>query len=222
MNQEQFEKLSNDLNKLVLLIPLNWGEIQNDKTDSQIKMFEIKDFNELEQKLERLSENSKNYFRRRWFIWKCAQCDEFLFVKNKNVKQNPNSKDQSYDIEFNSDQNLRFDLKGTVIPKSFRNNVAECLKIPKPMIQFYYDKQSSGVRNKFQNRLFIVHHNIVNPEREINLRCNFDYKNSIYEKYSQSISKNSNFIKIENVISDVIFIIENNEGILTYKIHSLS
>ena len=116
MTQNEYIKLSNELQQLARIIPLQWGNIQNDGADKQINMFQIHTYEELESQIANLSDNSKNYFRRRWFLWKCAQCDEHIFCMNDNVSPNPNSRDQGYDIEFNNNSSLRFDVKGTVIP----------------------------------------------------------------------------------------------------------
>ena len=181
MTQNEYLKLSNDLQQLARIIPLQWGNIQNDGTDKQINMFQIHSFEELETQIFNLSDNSKNYFRRRWFLWKCAQCDEYIFCTNTNVTPNPNTRDQSYDIEFNNNNFLRFDIKGTVIPREFRNDINAILNDPSKMINFYYEKQSTGVRNNIQNRLFIVHHSYRNQEREMYLRCHWAFKINLYK-----------------------------------------
>jgi hypothetical protein len=133
------------------------------------------------------------------------------------VITNPNFKDQSYDIEFNNNSSLRFDLKGTVIPKSYRANINEVFKNPSNMLNFYYDEQSNGVRNNHQNRLFIVHHSYRNQEREMYLRCHWEYKKQVYQEYSSRITMSSNFINYQNTISDVIFIIENFDKTITHN-----
>lgn len=217
MTQNQYEQLATDLQSLARIVPLNWGSIQNNGTDNKINMFQINSFNELEKEITKLSENDKNYLRRRWFLWRCAQCDEHIFTINNNVTQNPNSRDQSYDIEFNNNPQLRFDVKGTVIPRSFRANIDEVLKDPTNMIKFYYDEQSKGVRNNHQNRLFIVHHSHRAQEREMYLRCHWEYKKLVYQEYSARISMNSNFVNYQNTKSDVVFIIENLDKTITHN-----
>jgi hypothetical protein len=217
MTQNQYEQLASDLQALARIVPLNWGGIQNDGTDNQINMFQIHSFEELERQTANLSENSRNYFRRRWFLWKSAQCDEHIFCMNNNVAPNPNFKDQSYDIEFNNNSSLRFDVKGTVIPRSFRTNINGVIQDPSDMIKFYYDEQSKGVRNNHQNRLFIVHHSHRAQEREMYLRCHWEYKKNVYQEYSSRISMNSNFINYQNTKSDVVFIIENLDKTITHN-----
>ena len=217
MKQNQYEQLASDLQELAKIIPLNWGEIQNDGTDKQINMFQIHSFEELEKQTADLSNNSKNYFRRRWFLWKSAQCDEHLFCMNNNVTPNPNFKDQTYDIEFNNNSSLRFDVKGTVIPRSFRANITDVVLDPTNMIQFYYNEQSKGIRNNHQCRLFIVHHSHRTQEREMYLRCLWEYKKQVYQEYSSKITMNSNFVNYQNTKSDVIFIIENLDKTMTHN-----
>jgi len=217
MTQNQFEQLASDLQSLAKIIPLNWGRVQNDGTDKQINMFQIHTFLELERQTAALSENSRNYFRRRWFLWKSAQCDEYIFCMNNNVEPNPNFRDQSYDIEFNSNSSLRFDVKGTVIPRNFRTNINEVIADPSGMIKFFYDEQSKGVRNNYQNRLFIVHHSYRAQEREMYLRCHWDYKKQVYREYSNRISVNANFVSYQNTKSDVVFIFENLDKTITHS-----
>jgi hypothetical protein len=217
MTHIEYQKLANDLQQLAKIIPLQWGNIQNDGTDKQINMFQILSFEELEKQIANLSDNSKNYFRRRWFLWKCAQCDEHIFCINNNVIPNSNPRDQGYDIEFNNSSLLRFDIKGTVIPREFRNDINAVLQNPNEIVKFFYEKQSTGVRNNIQNRLFIIHHSYRNQEREMYLRCHWAFKINLFKLYSEKINVSSNFIKFQNAKADVIFIFENLDKTITHS-----
>ena len=217
MTHPEYLQLSADLQQLLKTIPLHWGAIQNDGMDCKIKMFQIKTFAELEIRIQNLPEDDKNYFRRRWFLWKCAQCDEHIFCENQNVIPNPNPKDQDYDIEFNGNPELRFDVKGTVIPKKFRDKIDVLILDPTEMVQFFYEKQSRGVRDHMQNRLFIVHHSFRSPEREMVLRCHWEYKENLYKEYASKISLTSNFIPYQNVKTDIIFLFENLDKSISHK-----
>ena len=84
MNASQFQKLSTDLRSLARIIPLHWGAVQNNRFDSNINMFEIDSFEQLEAAIRNLSPELQNYFRRRWYLWKCAQCDEWLIFTTIN------------------------------------------------------------------------------------------------------------------------------------------
>jgi DNA-binding transcriptional regulator/RsmH inhibitor MraZ len=217
MTHSEYLQLSSDLQQLVKKIPLHWGSIQNDGTDQKVNMFKINSFEDLEIQIQNLSNDDQNYFRRRWFLWKCAQCDEYIFCQNNNVTPNPNSKSQDYDIEFNGNSQLRFDIKGTVVPKKFRDTIDAVLNDPSEMIRFFYEKQSRGVRDNIQNRLFIIHHSFRNPEREMYLRCHWDFKTNLYQEYASRISQTSNFIGYQNVKTDIIFIFENTDKSISHK-----
>lgn len=217
MTHQEYLQLSSDLQQLVKNIPLHWGAIQNDGMDSKIKMFQINSFTALENTIQNLSEANKNYFRRRWFLWKCAQCDEYIFCMNNNVTPNPNPRDQAYDIEFNNNSQLRFDVKGTVIPKKYRDNIDAVIQDPTEMIRFFYEEQSYGVRANIQNRLFIVHHSFRDSAREMYLRCHWDYKVNLYKEYASEISPTSNFIEYKNVKAGVLFLFENLDKTISHK-----
>jgi len=209
MNESEYIKLSKDLQNLAKITPLKWGNIQNDFTDRKISMFTINTFQELEFEIKSLSEDEKNYFRRRWFLWKCAQCDEFLFYKHSNVNKNPNPRDQEYDVEFFNNKKLRFDIKGTLIPRDLRNNpLIIDNKLIDKMIHFFYTHQSKGVRNNNQNRLFITHHSEISQNREMFLRTYWDFKEKVYCEYINYLKKSPKIIKYENVECDIVFIIE--------------
>ena len=221
MTIEEFNILGKDLQNIVKSIPLHWGQTQNDSADSQINMFAIKTFSELEVATKNLSEEKKNYFKRRWFLWQSSKCDEFLFCLNENTKPNPNKRDQAYDVEFNNNIELRFDIKGTLIPKQFRNSVEDVIANPQRMVDFFYQQQSKGIRESYQNRLFIVHHSFRLQEREMYLRCHFNFKREVFRQYSQQIKITSNFLQYQNAKADVIFILENLDKTFTNKIYSI-
>lgn len=218
MNNAEFEELSQDLRQLAKKIPLNWGAVQNNSYDGEINMFNIPTYTDLENKISPFDEKIKNYFRRRWYLWQCAKCDEYLFYRNSNVIANPNPRDQTYDVMFNNNKSLAFDIKGTVIPFSLRNDIERVIENPQEMIDFFYEKQSQGVRNCYQNRLFIVHHSFVSQEREFYLRCAWKSKREIYQYYSENI-ENITFTSYNNECkASVIFILERIKNQVEWKI----
>ena len=219
MNQNEFDSLSADLRTLAANIPLRWGAVQNNRIDDNINMFAIRSYSELENQISRLSDEKKNYLRRRWYLWKCSECDEFLFYKNENVVKNPDRYDKAWDVRINGKYD--FDIKGTVIPRDMRVDVDEVLNAPLSMVNFFYDKQSTGRRYDIQNRLFIVHHSFVNAEREFYLRCAWQSKDKIYKQFCDNI-ENIRFISTHNVIAGVIFILEREKGVIDYKISGLN
>ena len=73
MTAKEFEKLSLDLRKLAKSIPLNWGQVQNNRSDDKINMFSIDSYEDLKKQIDQLSEPEKNYLRRRWHLWRCSE-----------------------------------------------------------------------------------------------------------------------------------------------------
>ncbi len=205
------------LQSIVTKIPVNWGTVQNDASDEGINMFAINDYNSLLNAITHLPEAQKQYLQRRWFLWQCSICDEYLFTLNRNVIANPDSKSKDYDIQFNNDEFLQFDIKGTVIPKQLRNNIAALITNPQPLVDFYYTQQSKQVRYGQQNRLFIVHHSYRNDNRELILRAHFDFKQEAFKRYAMQTLLGKKYLSFKNAKADVIFIFENEDKSFSYK-----
>lgn len=218
MDINEFQILSNDLQMLRTNIPLRWGVVQNNKYDDNIEMFKISTYVELERRLNQLDDLRKDYLRRRWYLWKCSQCDEFLFYINNNVIKNPNKYDKEWDIKINN--KYIFDVKGTVIPKAMRCEADNLISNPERMIDFFYDEQSKGRRFDIQNRLFLVHHSFVSEERELYLRSAWKSKRNIYKLFCEQID-NVKLYNTHNVYASVIFILERELGKVDYKIYGL-
>ena len=218
MTDHQFSTLSADLRMLAGQIPLHWGNIQNNKTDDQIDMFGIESYAELTKALSPLPVDQQNYLLRRWYLWKCAQCDEYLFYVNANVQRNPDPCDKAYDIVI--DGNIYFDVKGTVIPQSMRGDAESVIKDPRQMIDFFYDHQSTGRRYDIQNRLFIVHHSFVDTARELFLRCAWQSKRTIYNTFCTN-AKNIQFYHTHGVNAGVVFILERQKGVAEGVIYGM-
>jgi len=215
MTAEEFDMLSSDLRVLASRIPLKWGAIQNNRYDHLVDMFSCPTFQSLENALVSYDDAIKQYFRRRWYMWKCAQCDEYLFCENVGVAHNPNPRDQGWDIDIRG--NKRFDIKGTVVPREMRGNIESLVANPQPMIQFYYDRQSRGVRYCNQNRLFLVHHSFVEQSREFYLRCAWGVKRTAYRDFCSGLDSVRMF-NYNGCETTVIFLFEQERGKADYLI----
>ena len=214
---EEFKILSESLRKLAKEIPLHWGGVQNNRTDDKINMFQISTYEELIDALRGKSEYVQQNQKRRWYLWQCARCDEYLFYHKGKSIHNPNRYDKSWDVRFVGGENIAFDVKGTVVPREMRGNIEELLDNPLPMIKFFYDKQSTGRRYDMQNRLFIVHHSFVDEPREFYLRCAWGTKEKVYDEYADAIINGKKTYNYKNCISDVIFLIEREKNKIEYK-----
>ncbi len=222
MDQSQFDFLSQDLRRIAKDIPLKWGHIQNNSYDYQLRqvcnIFAVKSLDELESHIALFDEDHKNYYRRRWYIARCADCDEYLFYCNPGVEHNPERKDKEWDIKVNN--HFIFDIKGTVIPKEYRGQWMEVLKDPSGIVKFYYDKQSKGVRYDMQNRLFVVHHSLLDDSREFLLRCAWGSKRYIYRYFIENIS-DIQFFTYKGCTAGIIFLMETEKNQVRYKIAGL-
>ena len=92
MTKIEYKDLSAILQNLSKKIPRNWGKVQNDSIDKLINIFNYNTFDSLENEIKKMPINIQNYFRRRWFLYKCSQVDEYLFYQNNNVKKTQNLK----------------------------------------------------------------------------------------------------------------------------------
>ena len=222
MDRAQFASLSQDLRRVAKDIPLRWGHIQNNNYDNQLRqvcnIFAVMSLDELEGYIARFDDDHKNYYRRRWYMVRCADCDEYLFYCNPGVEHNPDRKDKEWDIRIN--QLYKFDVKGTVIPKDYRDDWESVINDPNEIVEFYYDKQSKGVRYDMQNRLFIVHHSLVDLSREFLLRCAWGTKAYVYKKFVDRIS-DVHFMTYKGCTASVIFLLETERNQVCYKISGL-
>ena len=217
MTLEEFTELSQGLRQLAADVPLHWGGVQNNRSDSKINMFDIFTYDDLKRALSHLPEHDQQMQKRRWYLWQCARCDEFLFYHNGKSVHNPNRYDKSWDVRFVGGDELEFDIKGTVVPRDMRANIEDLIINPMPMIKFYYDKQSRGVRYDMQNRLFIVHHSFVEEAREFYLRCAWQSKEEIYDKYADEINNGKRTFEYKGCQADVIFILERERNKVEYR-----
>lgn len=111
-------------------------------------------------------------------------------------------------------KSLCFDIKGTVIPQSLRGNIPYILDDPQNMIEFFYTKQSKGVRNCFQNRLFIVHHSFVDPDRQFYLRCAWETKRKIYEFFVKNFHE-IRFRYYKDCAVGIIYLFEQQKKVIS-------
>ena len=223
MNDQAFQELSAQLSEVAKQIPTRWGRIQNNRIDSKINMFVYSSYSELDRAISDLEESIQTYYRRRWFLWKCAQCDEYLFYQHDGVRKNPNFKDSDWDIELFGNPKWRFDLKSTMIPREFRSTDEELKSLPtsSDLINFFYNQQSQGVRFGNQNRLFLVH-NPIQESSENMFRVRFEDKKKAIDTYLETIKAKPNyrFFQFKSAMADALFLDESSSGYILARIGS--
>lgn len=62
-----------------------------------------------------------------------------------------------------------------------------------------------------QNRLFIVHHSLVDQRREFYLRCAWGSKASVYKRFVENV-ENIEFYEYKGCTAGVIFILEETKN----------
>lgn len=214
MNAAEFEATSNYLVEILHKIPLHWYKKQNDEWDRLLKIYSIKTIDELEHGLSDMEPDQKNYFRRRWFLYMCSKCDEYLFYSLDGNAPNPNGMDKRYDVKFSD--GTCFDIKSSVIPAHLRKKASEEIDDPREMVNYFYENQSTGVRESYNNRLFIVHHSFRTPDNEMELRCDWKLKKEIFKTFSKSIDSVGRIDYTDSLgnhhCAAVIFVLEDLDG----------
>jgi len=143
-----------------LTYPYKWGRKQNDKFDKMTNfiyrtfLFEdlLKEINSRFKK-DKEHENISNYALNRWYNFWSAQAVEKIFCSLPNVKPALDSRDKLVDFAIDE---VTFDHKSSVFPKSFPYSIKESINKTDELIKWLYKNQSQEQRKHLKNRLFIV------------------------------------------------------------------
>jgi len=200
--------------------------MQLKKLDQKLpKLFEYETYDALNAAIERHiqktfienTEDARNYYRHRWFIYKCSEADEYLFKILPSVV-NDGSNDPNRDFTIRNKVSL--DLKGTVLLKQYKDDPEYVYKNPLALIDSYYKEQSQDFhyRRRLQNRLFVVHHSYVAPERESYVRTLFDVKSVIFKRYVDMMLQSDHkiFDYMNGRKADLIMLVETADGRIAY------
>lgn len=148
-----------------LQYPYKWLRKQNDLWDVATKfIYKTPDWDIFVQEMKDAWHQSNfdksnfiNYSMNRWYNFWSAQAVEQLFTDFPGVAPNPNPTKDHYDFRWLGE---RFDLKTSVFPKRYGENLAFAKAQPKHLIRWFYKNQSKEQRFHLKNRLFIVCHDI--------------------------------------------------------------
>lgn len=202
-----------DLNRLEIQLkkrlnfPYIWGRKQADEWDRITNfIYEIRSFSELQNKVEKLSEELKRYAYNRWLNFWSAKGIEQIFAENPKVKSNPNEYDKSKDFDI---EDIPFDHKTSIFPKGFGKDLDYALNNKRELIEWFYNEQSQQGRKHYKNRIFVVLYDKTNSEHWKLKAEIMSIKNEI-ENYLQSfaIKKLEKFnFHGKEVFSDIIWVI---------------
>lgn len=224
LTTEQYKILSNHLISVADIVPRNWGGMQTKDRDRKLPdLFSYDTYEQLNDAIANAVNKNMigsdieqhNYYRHRWFLFKCSQVDEFLFGQLPNiigVEQNP-----WYD--FKMFDRFELDLKGTVLLKQYKDDPEYVFQNPLALIVSFYKQQSqdSYYRKRFQNRLFLVHHSMLSQDREPKLRVNFSAKEIIFKEYAKLLSQpDHKLFPCMVAEADVIFLVEQANQVIQY------
>lgn len=220
INEAQFLLLSQGLSQVAEDIPAKWGRVQNDQDDDALKPFcdiyTVMSLQELERHIAGFGPKRQQYYKRRWYSVRLADCDEYLFYRHPGVEHNPEQRSKEWDIQIYG--NLLFDVKDSRIPAGF--TYPAVLGETQRLIKSYYDNQSDGVRFSMNNRLFLVHHSLCAPGRELDVRCAWDVKRAAAARFIQNVDI-IRFHTYKRCTAGVIFFVETEPGRVGYLIDGL-
>ena len=159
--KEQYEHLRKHLPKIQDKIPFNWGRIQSKDLDRRLpKLLTYDTYAELNEAIQQsvlrgyLPNNNEenNYYRHRWFIYKCSEVDEYIF--NQLL-------DGMYVTPLIQVYNLM--VKGFVILPEVKEKLELFYKNPLALADYLYKEQKKNFfrSRRLENRLFIAYHTMI-------------------------------------------------------------
>lgn len=190
-------------------LPYVWKGKQNDDKDQKTKfIYRIKSFEALQQYIQLLEEDLKNYALNRWLNFWSAKAIEHIFTLNNHVIANINPYDKLIDFKIN---NIAFDHKTSVFPKGFQQTIEYAVNNKCQLIKWFYQNQSQEGRKHYKNRLFVVLYNRENSEEHWKLKAEIQLIKNHINNYLDSFS-HANLTTLDmaenKVISDIIWVIK--------------
>ncbi len=189
--------------------PYVWGRKQNNSWDYQTNfIYKIKDFEQLQESLNNLSQDLQNYALNRWFNFWSAEAVVQIFNKNKNVNRAENKFDKNKDFFINS---IPFDHKSTVLPKKYNNTIEIDDESEKELLTWLYINQSQQGRKHLKNRLFLVFYD-KNSSDHWKLKAELSLIEKEVDNYLSSFDESKlTKLKIDknDIVTDLIWIQPN-------------
>jgi len=197
--------IEQELNKR-LEYPYRWGYKQFDSYDKKTKfIYKIKTFKTLLVRIDRFSDDLKNYAMNRWYNFWSAKATENMFVQNAKVKAHSDKYNKYCDFYI---EGVPFDLKASVMPRSMIKPLSYYYQNSFKVINWLYNNQSSQQRQHFKNRLFLIFCDQENGEHW-KMKANLSAIKSKVDKYLNNFDRCNltTFDKKNSIVnSDIIWV----------------
>lgn len=189
-----------------LNFPYNWGRKQSDDWDRQTKfIYQIQDFESLENQCKNFDDELKNYAFNRWLNFWSAKAIEQIFTNHPSVRKEDNPFSKTVDFYISE---IPFDHKSSIFPKQFGKSFDYAINHKKELIEWLYQNQSQQGRKHLENRLFIIFFNKKNNEHW-KLKTELTLIQENIEDYLRNFSRDSLvFLNLDSheILSDIIWI----------------
>lgn len=212
LTPSQYSLLLSHIKAIAEIVPYQWGRMQVKAYDRKLpKLYEYQTYDELNEAIANgirrgylTDTDDNNYYRHRWFVYKCSELDEYLFNTV-------------------TDNKIRLELKGQVFYNKYNDDIDYTFRVPLKFIDSLYKQQCFEYHRKkrLENRLFIAYHSFVSPAREPFLRTMFDEKENIFREYNGWLTSGHKlFDYLNHRKADLILLIEQADGTIQYGIVS--
>lgn len=201
-------QLETELKKLIQMP--HWGKKQTDDWDKLSNfVYQLPSYELLIQQLQELNKGTDfdHYVLHRWYNILSAKAVEQIFCSCEGVKANINQYDKLVDFTING---MAFDLKTSVFPKGYPNDLNFARQNPKHLIEWLYAQQSTQQRFHQANRLFIILYAMDGQHWK--LRAEIGKMHKCIESYVQQFDADQlhqiHFINGEKAYSDILWMME--------------
>ena len=188
-----------------------WGRKQNNSWDQQSRfIYSTKTVAELQQRVQGLSPELRNYALNRWFNYWSAMGVERIFCTHSNVTAHTNQYDKLIDFRI---EGIPFDHKTSVFPRGFGHNIDYAQGHKRELIQWLYRNQSQQGRKHLKNRLFIVLYDANNEHWK--LKAELTLLRTVIDDYIRSFDPNT--LEVFDfgqgrVLSDILWLRKEKKG----------
>lgn len=135
-------------------VPYEWRAVQYNTADRLTRfIYHTPRYDDVACQIAALPVELQSYARARWLNHWSSKGVEAIFAEHPRVKPNPDIYHKTIDFWIDG---IPFDHKTTVFPRGYPGGVEQAIAQPRTMIDWLYANQSSGQRQHYANRLFLV------------------------------------------------------------------